>query len=101
MKLIEFLASCFPTTVVMKARTGAHFMARKMIALDQEVTAQRQSQNNEPDAQFTEIWHRYTSRYGGAKTLFSRLAGNSLPSYLEEPLLVRLHAHCCYLVGQI
>lgn len=156
-KLIEFLASCSPTTVVMEACAGAHFMARKIIGLGHEarlISPQfvrpfvKSNKTDFVDAEAiceaasrpcmrfvrprteaqqamralhrvreslvrdkvktTNQMHAFLLEFGISmpvgmaviKRLSTVLADNSLPSYLEQ-LLIRLHAHYCYLVGQI
>ncbi|MGX8940047.1 IS110 family RNA-guided transposase [Symbiopectobacterium sp. Eva_TO] len=156
-KLIEFLATCTPTTVVMEACAGAHFMARRISELGHEVKLispqfvhpfVKSNKNDFVDAEAiceagsrpsmrfvqprteaqqamralhrvreslvrdnvktTNQMHAFLLEFGISmpkgiaviKRLSAVLADNDLPPYLAQ-LLLRLHDHYQYLVGQI
>ncbi|EFN9723524.1 IS110 family transposase [Escherichia coli] len=156
-KLIEFLAGCASSTVVMEACAGAHFMARRIADLGHEaklISPQfvrpfvKSNKNDFVDAEAiceaasrpsmrflqprteaqqamralhrvreslvsdkvktTNQMHAFLLEFGISmptgvavvKRLSTVLAENELPPYLAQ-LLMRLHAHYIYLVGQI
>ncbi|KQJ38682.1 IS110 family transposase, partial [Escherichia coli] len=156
-KLIEFLAGCASSTVMMEACAGAHFMARRIADLGHEaklISPQfvrpfvKSNKNDFVDAEAiceaasrpsmrfvqprteaqqamralhrvreslvsdkvktTNQMHAFLLEFGISmptgvavvKRLSTVLAENELPPYLAQ-LLMRLHAHYIYLVGQI